>query len=94
VKDRIKFGFFTKIAIICVIAFMLLKVTELNVKIGNLREAESELQKQVDMYELSIEELKEKLDQPLDEETIKRFAREKLNLRDPGDMLFVSDLPQ
>lgn len=93
-KGKHGFGFFAKTALICVIVFMVVKITDMHMEIRNLREAEASLREQVDMRELSIEELKEQLKQPLNEETIKRFAREKLNLRDPGDMLFVSDLPE
>ena len=93
-NEKHRIGFFIKIVLICVTVFMVVKITDMHMELRDLREAEALLRDQVDMHELSIEELKEQLRQPLNEETIKRFAREKLNLRDPGDMLFVSDLPE
>ena len=39
------------------------------------------------------EEEKSTLSEEVTEETIKRIAREKLNLRDPSELVYANDLP-
>ena len=93
-ERKFKLGFVARIAICAVVVFLLFSIVKLELSLKELRDTHGTLKSQVEYHELSVEELKEKLSQPLDEKTIKRFAREKLNLRDPGDILFVSDLPE
>ena len=40
-----------------------------------------------------VEKLNSQLQEEVTEETIKRVAREKLNLRDPGELIYSNDLP-
>jgi len=93
-EKKFKLGFPARIAICVVVVFLLFSIVRAELSLKELKDTHDALAAQVEKYEFSVEELKEKLAQPLDEKTIKRFAREKLNLRDPGDILFVSDLPE
>ncbi|MEA4833286.1 MAG: hypothetical protein VB118_11825 [Oscillospiraceae bacterium] len=88
-----KSSFFARLSILAIFFFLLVSIAQMRVKLIKLRETEAELTLQAASINLSIEELNDKLTWPFNEETIKRFAREKLNLRDPGDILYASDLP-
>ena len=58
-----------------------------------MKKEEERLAAQQEEYILKVEKLNAQLNQEMTEEVIKRIAREKLNLRDPGDQAFASDRP-
>ena len=88
-----KFGLFAKLAFLSILIFLVISVVQMNIRINSLRDTRDELQSELDKVKLEAEELGQQLDIELDEEMIKKIAREKLDLRDPGDIIFASDLP-
>ncbi len=87
------FGFFATLALVALLVFLVISIVEKNIEINNLENEERRLETQKAQLTLTVEKLDAQLKCELDEETIKRIAREKLNLRDPGDEAFASDLP-
>ena len=71
----------------------MISIVDKNLKINDLKEEEDRLREQVRSYTLQVEKLNSQLEETVTEETIKRIAREKLNLRDPGEMIYANDLP-
>lgn len=88
-----KLGLFAKLAFFSILIFLAISIVQMNIRINELRKTEEQLQQQVDEGRLEVEELNQQLENELDEKMIKKIAREKLNLRDPGDIIFASDLP-
>ncbi len=87
------FGFFATLALVALLVFLVISIVEKNIEINNLENEERRLETQKAQLTLTVEKLDAQLNREMDEETIKRIAREKLNLRDPGDEAFASDLP-
>jgi cell division protein FtsB len=90
---RHRLGFFAKLAFVALIFVLIISIVDKNLKINDLKEEEERLREQVRSYTLQVEKLNSQLEETVTEETIKRIAREKLNLRDPGDMIYANDLP-
>ena len=88
-----RLGLFAKLAFLSVLIFLVISVVQMNIRIRDLREDEEALKQQLLEGQLNVEEMNGQLGRELDEELIKKIAREKLNLRDPGDIIFASDLP-
>ncbi len=88
-----RIGLFAKLAFLSILIFLAISIVQMNIRINELRKTEEQLQQQVDQGKLEVEELNQQLETELNEEMIKKIAREKLDLRDPGDIIFASDLP-
>ncbi len=90
---RTKIGFFGKLAFVAIILFLIISIVDKNLQINDLKEKEEKINNQVQAYTLYVEKLNSQLQEEVTEETIKRVAREKLNLRDPGELIYSNDLP-
>ena len=90
---RTKIGFFGKLAFIAIIIFLIISIVDKNLQINDLKEKEEKINNQMQAYTLYVEKLNSQLEEEVSEETIKRVAREKLNLRDPGELIYSNDLP-
>lgn len=90
---RSKIGFFGKLAFIAIIVFLIISIVDKNLQINDLKEKEEKINNQMQAYTLYVEKLNSQLEEEVSEETIKRVAREKLNLRDPGELIYSNDLP-
>ena len=88
-----KLGFFGKLAFVAIILFLIISIVDKNLEINDLREKEEKINNQMQAYTLYVEKLNAQLEEEVSEETIKRVAREKLNLRDPGELIYSNDLP-
>ena len=88
-----RLGLFAKLAFLSILIFLAISIIQMNIRINELRKTQEELQQQANEGRLEVEELYQQLENELDETMIKKIAREKLNLRDPGDIIFASDLP-
>lgn len=58
------------------------------VEYNELQAKKSELEEKVDSYKNSIEELEYWLEAPMDDDYIMKFAREKLDLFRPDEIIF------
>ena len=88
-----KVGIFAVLALVAMMIFLVISIVQLNVTINQKKAQEQELIQIRNAGKLRIEELNQQIDEEITPETIKRIAREKLNLRDPGVIIFASDLP-
>ena len=88
-----RFGFFAKLAFVAILVFLAISIVNQNIRINSLKEQEIRLQAEKNTYTLQVERLNAELNEEVSEETIKRIAREKLNLREPGNVVYANDLP-
>ena len=88
-----KIGVFAILALVTVMIFLIISIVQLNVVINRKRAEELELTRIRNAGKLRVEELNQQISEEITPETIKRIAREKLNLRDPGVIICASDLP-
>jgi len=88
-----RFGFLGKLVFLVVLFFLAITIVNKNIEINDLKKKEEKLRAQRQSYTLQVERLNSQLEEEVTEETIKRIAREKLNLRDPGDLVYANDLP-
>ena len=90
---RNRLGFFGKLAFVVISLFLVISIVDKSIEINDLKEKEKKIKEQVQSYTLQVERLESQLEEEVSEETIRRIAREKLNLRDPGDLVYSNDLP-
>jgi cell division protein FtsB len=68
-------------------------IVDANIELNALKKKEEKLIEQRQAYTLRVERLNAQVEEEVSEDTIKRIAREKLNLRDPGELVYANDLP-
>ena len=90
---RNKLGFFAKLALLAILLFLVISIVDQNIEINRLNSEEEKLRAQQQVYTLRVEKLNAELEEDVTEETIKRIARRKLNLRDPGNLIYANDRP-
>lgn len=90
---RQRFGFFAKLALFAILFFLVISIVDSNIKINNLKREEEKLREEKAMYTIRVERLEAQLEEEVSAETIKRIAKEKLNLRNPDDLVYANDLP-
>jgi len=90
---RHRLGFFAKLAFLTIFFFLVVSIVDKNIEINALKKQEAKLNEQKQAYTLRVERLNSQLTEDVSTETIKRIAREKLNLRDPDDLVYSNSLP-
>ena len=90
---RKNLAFFGKIVFVVVVLFLVVTIINKNLEINDLKNKEKKVREQMQAYTLQVERLSSQLEEEVSEETIKRIAREKLNLRDPGDLIYANEQP-
>lgn len=90
---RNRLGFFAKLALLAILLFLVISIVDQNIEINRLNSEEEKLRAQQQVYTLRVEKLNAELEEDVSEETIKRIARRKLNLRDPGNLIYANDRP-
>lgn len=88
-----RLGFFAKLAFVAILFFLLVSIVDKNIEINSLKKEEAILRAQAQEYTAQVEKLNARLNEEISEESIKRIAKEKLNLREPGSIIYASDLP-
>lgn len=88
-----RLGFFAKLAFVAILFFLLVSIVDKNIEINALKKEEAMLRAQAQEYTTQVEKLNARLNEEISEESIKRIAKEKLNLREPGSIIYASDLP-
>lgn len=86
-------GFFSKLALIAIVFFLVISIVDKNIEINTLKREEEKKRQELQSYTLQVERLNSQLEEEVTGETIKRIAREKLNLRDPNELVYSNDLP-
>lgn len=90
---RHRLGFFARLAFLAILFFLAITIVDKNIEINALKKEEAKLAAERQSYTLKVERLSSQLNEEVTEEAIKRIAREKLNLREPGDLVYANDLP-
>ena len=75
-----------RLAVLCVAVFLVFSAVNMQFRLGELRESKAQLEEESLIY------MQLRLDEPVTDEYIRRIAREKLNYRDPDEILFYNDL--
>ncbi|MBR4288504.1 MAG: septum formation initiator family protein [Clostridia bacterium] len=88
-----RLGFFGKLALIAIVFFLVISIVDKNIEINSLKREEEKKRQELQSYTLQVERLNSQLEEEVSGETIKRIAREKLNLRDPNELVYANDLP-
>ena len=88
-----RLSFFAKLAFLAVLLLLAISIVNQNLQINSLKEQEARLIAERNSYTLKVERLESELNEEVSEETIKRIAKEKLNLREPGSIVYANDLP-
>ena len=91
--QRKRLGFFGKLALIAIVFFLVISIVDKNIEINSLKKEEEKKRQELQSYTLQVERLNSQLEEEVTGETIKRIAREKLNLRDPNELVYANDLP-
>ena len=88
-----KLIFLGKVIFTVLVVYLVITIIDKNLEINDLKEKEKKVREQMQSYSLQVERLNFELEEEVSEETIKRIAREKLNLRDPGDIIYANEQP-
>jgi len=91
--QRKRLSFFGKLALIAIVFFLVISIVDKNIEINTLKREEEKKRQELQSYTLQVERLNSQLEEEVSGETIKRIAREKLNLRDPNELVYANDLP-
>lgn len=87
-----KTNMFIKIAVAVFLAFCIISIVKLQLDFNELSRQKDALENSIREYNDTIASLKEQLEEPYDEEYIKRVAREMLNYHMPEEIIFYNDL--
>ncbi len=90
-KNKARMGFIVKLAIIFVIIFCLVSIFNLRTGYNDLKNQEQQLLLEKEKYEENINRLLSEINHPMNEEYVRRIAREKLNYYLPDEIVFYSD---
>ena len=97
--EKQKLNFWIKIAMIFITVFFLVAIVKMNMQINDMKAELGKSKAEVEQRQLNIEKIQSEIDsfpkdtENLDEETIKRIAREKLNLQDSDVVIFANSQP-
>ena len=89
-KNSTRMNFIVKLAILVIMCFCTVSIITMRSEYNELRDTEKKLQAEKEKYEDSIDRLQSELDHEMDEDYIKRIAREKLNYYLPDEIVFYS----
>ena len=76
-----------RLAVLCVAVFLVFSAVNMQFRLSELREDKAQLEEELAVLEDRLIYMQLRLDAP-----IRRIAREKLNYRDPDEILFYNDL--
>lgn len=88
-----KLGFFARLAFLAILFFLFVVMIQVNMQINELKKEYDEVANELARQQDAVAKVQEELDAPYSEDTIRRIAREELNLCNPGDIIFESDSP-
>ncbi len=89
---RTKHSFLFSIIVAMFVLFCVMSIVKLQIDINTQSAANNVLREENDHIRYEIDEYKNDLDSPKDDEYYEEKAREKLNLRLPEEIIFYNDL--
>ena len=85
---------FVKFAVVCILIFFFIASIKMNVDINNIKDKVDKVQNEVLIKKAENEKLTAEINSfELNEETVKKIAREKLGLRENDAIIFENSLP-
>jgi len=92
-RNRKKSNAFVKFAVVCILIFFLIASIKMNVDINNLKDKVSKKQAEVLSYIAENERITAEINSfELNEETVKKIAREVLGLRENDAIIFENPM--
>ena len=89
-----KFSFLSKFTFICVFCFIAFLIVYQHINNNNLKDDLDALEAERDAYLETIEYLTAKIsEEELDPDLVRSIAKEKLNFREEGVIIFANNLP-
>lgn len=92
IKTKKKLNIFVRAVILTFIVFCTVTVISQHLEFSHLSKTRIELRRQIEDKRQQIEEFKEDIARPFDDEYIKKIARSRLKYHLPEEILFYSDL--
>lgn len=80
-----------RFTVYCLLAVFILSVVNLQFKIKDLKEEKTNLELQIRTVRDNIDEINLRLSTPFSDEYIERVAKERLNYRNPNEIIFYND---
>lgn len=84
-------NFFVKLAVIFFVVFGVITIVRLRLQISGLEDNVESASAQIAELSDDIDALLEEIEEPVDEDYIKRVARDNLNYHLPNEIVFYSD---
>ena len=81
-----------KVAAVVFIIFAILAIASMQVKYNQVKDEYNDLQRQIEEYTASIEDLENQIALPFDDEYIEQIARDKLGLCYPDEIVVENNL--
>ncbi len=81
-----------KIAVAAFVVFAFLAVAAMQMKFNDVKDKHDELKQEIALLEESVNDLKNQLALPFDDEYVEQVAREKLGLCYPDEVIIESNL--
>jgi Septum formation initiator. len=92
-NNKIKRGSrLSRIVIVFIIVLLVFSAFKLQLDLNGLKTQKKELSSQLKASKYEVERMQSELDRVTDDEYIAKVAREKLNYRDPNELVFYNDL--
>lgn len=88
---KITRGLVFKIAALLFVLFCIVNIVKLQFENNTIRDSLNDVSEQILDAENELEELSREVDQPFDSDYVEDVAREELNYRDPGEIVFYND---
>ena len=93
-RNRSKVNAFVKFAVVFILVLFLIASIKMNIDINNMKTKVAQAEIALENKKLEIEKTKAEINSfELNEETIKKIAREKLGLRDNDAIIFENSQP-
>ena len=81
-----------KVAAIVFIVFAILAIASMQMKYNQVKGEYKDLQRQIEEYNVSIENLENQISLPFDDEYVEQIARDKLGLCYPDEIVIENNL--
>ncbi len=89
---RLRANIFVKSALGVFLIFAFVMIVSLSMKVNTLKEKYGELASQVSDKQIQVEKLRAEYEQEIDEDYIKKVAKEELGYHMPDEIIYYNDL--
>lgn len=89
---RLRANVFVKLALGVFLIFAFVTILNLSMQVNTLKEKQQDLTQQVAEKQIQVEKLRDEYASEIDDEYIKRVAKEELGYRDPNEVIYYNDL--